>query len=900
MVKIMMKKAISQTVLGLALTLSAASFTHAAFVHPGITHKQSDLDRMKYMVESQIEPWYSSYEEMAADSKASYTYTVQGKSSFTELGRDSGVNYGAWNSDIRAAYYNAIRWYITGDTRHAEKAIEIFKAWSNLTSVTSGGTESLSGGVGYIMIEAAELIKSTYDGWSDEDIQDFSDMLVYPGYSTTSAPSGNATFYWKSYQGDAIRHGNQGLSGFRTVMAMGIFLDNEIMYDRALRYIKGQTHRADDLAYPAGPNTSNSITGSDSFADTYSVTRGYTTADYGYNEVMTNYIWDNGQIQESSRDHQHTAFGLGLLTSMAEMAWNQGDDLYGHADSRLLLGLEYNLRYNVSAVQSFPDQSQPWNPTVASGEFRQGFDRTGRWYSKAISTIGAGDIFSGVRPVLELPVAHYIGRGIKSATDAKWTLRGRDLAIDESGYEVAGWSNDAIGWGALTARRPDLCYGDPISGFDNNGLPVYAMNVLPMTIEAENFDYSPIDQNGRTYSDTTTANRGNQYRTAENVDIQVSDEGGYNVGWIADGEWLSYTVYVPTTANYDVSLRVAAPNAGATVKVLFDGEDKSGFVNLPATGDWQIWDDVTLAKGITLNQGVQSMRIQVGAGNFNLNNITVALGVDPTNLALGKTTSQSSTGYEGDATRAVDGNTDGKYTNNSVTHSASSLQPWWQVDLGSNNDISTINIWNRTDCCSSRLSNYYVLVSDNAFTSNDLTTTRNQAGVKSFYFSATASTPTQVNVNSSGRYVRVQLEGTNALSLAEVEVFGTQATRIATSSSDDGNVAANVLDNDLTTRWSANGSGEWLQIDMGSTQSLSGAEIAFYNGDQRSALFDLQVSNNGSSWTTVLSNASSSGSTTATELFAFNTVQARYIRYVGNGNSTNTWNSVTSVNVITN
>jgi hypothetical protein len=280
--------ALSISIMAFFCTVAAAQQT---FVHPGITHKLSDLDRMKYMVEAQIDPWYASYQEMAADSKASYDYEVKGDPSFTELGRDSGVNYSAWNSDIRAAYYNAIQWYVTGDSRHADKAVEIFNSWTNLTSVTSGGTDSLSGGVGYIMIEAAELIKSTYSGWAPAEIDAFKAMLVYPGYSTTSAPSGTKTFYWMSYQGDPGRHGNQGLSGWRTVMAMGIFLDNEIMYDRALRHLKGLPHRSDDLPYPSGPRNRISLNSSNAYYDDYKTTAGSATVDYGFNGVMTYYLW---------------------------------------------------------------------------------------------------------------------------------------------------------------------------------------------------------------------------------------------------------------------------------------------------------------------------------------------------------------------------------------------------------------------------------------------------------------------------------------------------------------------------------------------------------------------------------------------------------------------------------
>ncbi|MCG9792830.1 CBM96 family carbohydrate-binding protein [Flavobacterium algicola] len=610
----------------LVAMLAVACTAQAQFVHPGISHKKSDLERMKYMVEAQVEPYSTSYQNMVDDTKSSYNYVVQGDLSMTELGRDSGVNYGAWNSDIRAAYYNAVRWTITGDTRHADKAIEIFNAWSNLTSVTSGGTESLSGGVGYIMIEAAEIIKNTYSGWNASDVDRFKAMLVYPGYSTTVAPTGDATFYWKSYQGDAGRHGNQGLSGWRTVMAMGVFLDNEIMYDRALNYIKGLPHRSDDLPYPSGPNTSVAITASTDHADTYSISKGSSIEDYGFNELMTNYIYPNGQCQESSRDQDHVHFGLGLLGSMAEMAWNQGDDLYTHANDRLLTGLEFNLKYNVSAVATYPDQTTAWEPA----DFIQGFDRTGRWYSKSMSPDGRGN-FTANRPNWELVTAHYIGRGFKTESEALWTKRARDKSIELSGYEKGGWSNDAIGWGGLTFRRPDGCFGDPINGFESNGLPAYAMNVLPGTVEAENFDYDSMKNGeGRVYHDLNATNTGGAYRMMDGVDIEAIVGGGNNLTSIESGEWLTYTVSVPETAVYSIKLRYAASQAGSTIKFSAGGEDVTTALDIPfgapnSTGNTD-WKEYTISTDVVLNKGVQSLKISFGGVSqaFKLDNFTLA------------------------------------------------------------------------------------------------------------------------------------------------------------------------------------------------------------------------------------------------------------------------------------
>jgi type IV pilus assembly protein PilY1 len=77
-------------------------------------------------------------------------------------------------------------------------------------------------------------------------------------------------------------------------------------------------------------------------------------------------------------------------------------------------------------------------------------------------------------------------------------------------------------------------------------------------------------------------------------------------------------------------------------------------------------------------------------------------------LASGKPTSQSSTDFGGVSSRAVDGNRDGIFNNNSVTHTTTQYQPWWQVDLGTSSQISRIRIFNRTDCCEDRLANFYI------------------------------------------------------------------------------------------------------------------------------------------------------------------------------------------------
>ena len=143
--------------------------------------------------------------------------------------------------------------------------------------------------------------------------------------------------------------------------------------------------------------------------------------------------------------------------------------------------------------------------------------------------------------------------------------------------------------------------------------------------------------------------------------------------------------------------------------------------------------------------------------------------VESENFALHKYATQSSTVSGHPADLAIDGNTSG--SSSSITTTSTENQPWWQLDLGFPEDMSTINIWNRTDCCGNLLRNFYVLISDDPFQSTALNSTLAQAGVSSYYVSGEAGASKSVAINRSGQFVRIQLTEQNALALAEVEVF---------------------------------------------------------------------------------------------------------------------------------
>ncbi|HEV8606403.1 MAG TPA: PA14 domain-containing protein [Tepidisphaeraceae bacterium] len=140
-------------------------------------------------------------------------------------------------------------------------------------------------------------------------------------------------------------------------------------------------------------------------------------------------------------------------------------------------------------------------------------------------------------------------------------------------------------------------------------------------IEAEQFD---LGGEGVGYHDTTTANLGGALRTTEAVDIEATADAGagFAVASTAPGEWLAYTVTVPTAGNYFIETRVASPKSGGSLHYEWEGRNVSGGIPIPNTGSFQTY--WTLKTGpIALTAGTHTLRLvlnSVGAaslGSFN-------------------------------------------------------------------------------------------------------------------------------------------------------------------------------------------------------------------------------------------------------------------------------------------
>lgn len=139
--------------------------------------------------------------------------------------------------------------------------------------------------------------------------------------------------------------------------------------------------------------------------------------------------------------------------------------------------------------------------------------------------------------------------------------------------------------------------------------------------------------------------------------------------------------------------------------------------------------------------------------------------VSKANLALGKQAIQSSEAYGGNPSRAIDGNTDGDYGHGSVTHTREDSPSWWQLDLGEEYSLSEIILYNRTDAEPERLSNFDIVLLNNA---------GQEVAHQSIDSLDRSSLAVQFD-SLEARYVKISLKTIRIpLSLAEVEVFGTK------------------------------------------------------------------------------------------------------------------------------
>ncbi|GGZ36931.1 hypothetical protein GCM10010365_67200 [Streptomyces poonensis] len=301
----------------------------AAFVHPGVTVSQGQLDFVRNKVNAGAQPWKGAFDKMMASRYADLNRTPEPRAT-VECGSYSNPNNGCTDEreDAIAAYTDALAWYITRDERYAKKAIELMDAWSaTIKDHTNSNAPLQTGWAGSSWPRAAEIIKYTYTGdWPDSGR--FATML--------------RTVYLPEIINGSNSNGNWELSMMEAAVGISVFLEDKASYDKAMAKFRTRTaayvYLSSDGELPKTVPSQN--------LDTREKVVKYWQ---GQSTFVT------GLTQETCRDLTHTGYGISAISHVAETSRIQGQDLYGtNVGERLRQALGFQAKYELgTAVPSW-------------------------------------------------------------------------------------------------------------------------------------------------------------------------------------------------------------------------------------------------------------------------------------------------------------------------------------------------------------------------------------------------------------------------------------------------------------------------------------------------------------------------------------------------------------------
>jgi fibronectin type 3 domain-containing protein len=521
--------------------LMLAPFAQAQLVHPGALSTQADLDRMAAKVAANEQPWKGSWDILVGN-QGFYMGGPEAVPTVVVDSATSGNTYMSLARDSHRAYQAALRYHGSGDPVYANKAILIMNTWASTHTAWEGNSnvQLRAGLYGYAFACAAELMRG-YDGWAPTDFAAFQQYMRTQFYPINSAFVGGQTnsHYWANWT----------LANMCSLLAIGVLCDDQVIVDEALNHFYNGVH-----------------------------TGGIENAVY--------YVHPDGlgQWQESGRDQGHAQIGPQLIGVFCEIAWNQGHDLYGYLNNRVLAGVEYISKFNTGHAVPFA--------AYVNSDYAT-WPNVYRFYQKQVA--GPGGV--GGRPGWDLIYNHYVNRkGIAAPYTGKFA---------EATRPEGGGSN----------------YGGNSGGFDGIGFTTLTHSLDPIVSGAVPGTLLPRVQ-GR---QITLSWAGSAYAQSYNVKRSTASGGPYTTLGTVDADSLFYvdpgltagtTYYYVVSANNPGgesadSAEAAATadaqlfgtvigtdyswdHAGATREILFDGSLKN-FIDIGASGGG--WAGLDLGPG---------------------------------------------------------------------------------------------------------------------------------------------------------------------------------------------------------------------------------------------------------------------------------------------------------------
>lgn len=304
---------VRQTFTLLMLTLLAVFLSTKVnaqeFNHPGAMHSQADLVFIKQKIDANKEPWKSSYTDMKNSKFAKLSYNHKAFNT-VKCGSYNKPNVGCNEmvEDGMAAYTLALQWYITEDSRYAAKAIDIIDDWSlTYRKNTESNARLIVSWATPWYVNAAEILRYSDSGWSNTNTNRLNAMLNrFKNY-----------IFWEDRPAN-----NWMMSAVEARLAIAVFQDDRSAFNEAIdrwKYrVRTYIYQTSDGSEPIVPN-------------------GFTRARNlnVWKQGSTNLKFVDGLNMETCRDLNHTKLGFDSLMNGAEIAWQQGVDLFSLEQKRL-------------------------------------------------------------------------------------------------------------------------------------------------------------------------------------------------------------------------------------------------------------------------------------------------------------------------------------------------------------------------------------------------------------------------------------------------------------------------------------------------------------------------------------------------------------------------------------
>ena len=361
----------------------------------------------------------------------------------------------------------------------------------------------------------------------------------------------------------------------------------------------------------------------------------------------------------------------------------------------------------------------------------------------------------------------------------KLTLYDGTTSFDKSIILKVGGDRVAHRWWADSDEKPIRREARKVTFTNFTKYPVVFEN---NTSENELKTCGPTTDNGSSnkvqdLSECKTAPKSNQFHAYSPIQAEhYSDALGTQIkenviGSIQHKNWVKYAgVTFGSVGAEAFEITLAKEHTTLTrIEVYIDSleGEKVATIDVPRTGGWSTYRKVNVAaSSVTGKHDVYLSFLSAG-------NRPVVANIDSfrflrkgylkergrkVNLALSGAAKQSSTHLDGNADRAIDGNTDGNFNAGSVALTAKSKNPWWGVQLAEEKNIHEIVLFNRIN---NNLSNFKLTIYD---TNNKLTFSK--------VLPKFAEPSLSVDVGGvKGSKIKVQLNGFGSVSLAELEVY---------------------------------------------------------------------------------------------------------------------------------